>query len=123
MVTRAFTISRINPAVEHLPGYDAAGMVDRPLTEFVQLPDLAGGADPLVRVLATAATCATSPRSWWPSPPAAPGRAQFVPCATATKSWAVSPLRAGRPATSWKSPRENSPMPERKHILIVDDEA
>ncbi|HEY4299385.1 MAG TPA: CHASE3 domain-containing protein [Candidatus Didemnitutus sp.] len=51
VVTRMLNVSRINPAVERLTGWEAADMVDRPLGNFVELVAGPGAADPLARAL------------------------------------------------------------------------
>jgi PAS domain S-box-containing protein len=55
VLTKALNISRINPAVAHLTGFDSARIVNRPLPEFVRITavprHLQSSADPLGQVL------------------------------------------------------------------------
>ncbi len=56
VVTKARNISRLNPAVQHVTGWEPAQLVNRPLSELVRLQDGAarlapGGTDPLGQAL------------------------------------------------------------------------
>ncbi len=54
IITKAGNITRLNPAVSHLTGWDAPSLINRPLADLVQLAPLAGdtravAADPVGR--------------------------------------------------------------------------
>lgn len=56
VITKAGNISRLNPAVSHLSGWDAVELINRPLAEFVQLAPQpgdtrAGEPDPVGRAM------------------------------------------------------------------------